>query len=68
MERHQFFAFNLSPSLTLNVLTYPHISGNTKTDDLIPTLFKYPIKSLELVFVSTNFLSLLLFFYFFIFF
>ena len=41
-------------SLTLNVLTYPLILGKTKTNGLI-TLSRYPIKYLELVFVSINF-------------
>ena len=45
---------SLSPSLTLNVLTYPLISGIIKTDSLI-VLSKYQIKYLELVFVSINF-------------
>ena len=36
----------LSPSLTLNALTYPLPSGNIKTNDLI-ILSKYPIKYLE---------------------
>ena len=44
----------LSPSLTLNVLTYPLILGIIKTDGLI-ALYKSPIKYLELVFALTNF-------------
>ena len=39
---------SLSLSLTLNVLTYPLVLGNTKTNHLI-TLCKYPTKYLELV-------------------
>ena len=42
-------------SLPLNVLTYPFILGNTRTNGLV-TSSKYPIKYLELFFVSTNFL------------
>ena len=42
-----------TPSLTLNVSTYQLILDNINTNGLI-TLFKYPIKYLELVFVSTN--------------
>ena len=45
---------SLSLSLTLNVLTYPLILGNIKTNGLI-TLFKYQMKYLELFFVSANF-------------
>ena len=41
-------------SFTLNVLTYPLILGNSKTNGLT-TLSKYTIKYLEFVFVSTNF-------------
>ena len=44
----------LSPSLSLNVLTYPFILGNIKTNGLI-TASKHPIKYLEIFFVSTNF-------------
>ena len=53
MERHQFLVFTLSPSLTGNFLTYPIILGNIETSG-ITTLYKHPIKCLELVFVSTN--------------
>ena len=45
---------SLSLSLTLNVLTYPLILDNIKTNGLI-TLFKYQMKYLELFFVSANF-------------
>ena len=45
---------SLSPSLTLNVSTHPLILGNIKTNGLI-TLAKYPIKYLELFFVSANY-------------
>ena len=45
---------SLSPSSTLNALINPLILGNMKINGLI-TLSKYPIKYLELVFVSTNF-------------
>ena len=45
---------SLSLSLTLNVLTYPLILGNIKTNGLI-TLSKYQMKYLELFFVSANF-------------
>ena len=45
---------SLSPSLTLNVLTYPLMSGNIKTNGLI-AICKCPIKYLELVFVLINF-------------
>ena len=45
---------SLSPSLSLNVLTYPHILGNIKTNGLI-TSSKYSIKDLELFFVSVKF-------------
>ena len=45
---------SLSPSLTLNVLTYQIILGIIKTNGLI-VLSKYPIKSLELVSMLTNF-------------
>ena len=45
---------SLSPSLTLSVLTYSLILGNIKTNRLM-ILLKYPIKYLDLVFVSTNF-------------
>ena len=45
---------SLSPSLTLNVLTYALILGIIKTNGLI-SLSKYPIKYLELVSVSINF-------------
>ena len=44
----------LSASVTLNVLTYPLILGIIKTNGLL-TLYKYPIKYLELLFVVTNF-------------
>ena len=44
---------SLSPSLTLNVLTYSLSLGNIKANVLI-TLPKYPIKYLELVFVLIN--------------
>ena len=39
--------------LTLNVLIYVLILGNTKTDNLL-TLSKLPSKCLELLFFSTN--------------
>ena len=39
---------------SLKVLTYPLILGNVKTNGLI-TSSKYPIKYLELAFVSVNF-------------
>ena len=55
MRKHIELLFSfLSSSLTLNVVTYPLILGNIKTNCLI-TISKYPIKQLELVFVSTNF-------------
>ena len=41
-------------SLTLNILTYLLILGNARANGLI-TLSKYPIKYLELVFISSNF-------------
>ena len=44
----------LSPSLTLNVLTYPLILGIIKTNGPM-ALSKYPIQYLELDFVLTNF-------------
>ena len=44
-------AFN---GLALKVLRYPLILGNIKTNGLIISS-KYPIKYLELFFVSTNF-------------
>ena len=44
-------AFN---GLTLKVLRYPLILGNIKTNGVIISS-KYPIKYLELFFVSTNF-------------
>ena len=44
----------ISPSLTLNVLTYPLILGIIKTNGLI-ALSKYAIHELELVFVLNNF-------------
>ena len=53
MERHQFLFLSLSPSLTGNFLTYSIILGNIKTSG-ITTLYKHPIKCLELVFVSAN--------------
>ena len=46
---------SLTPSLTLNVLTYPLILGIIKTNGLIPLSNFIPIKYLELVFVLTNF-------------
>ena len=49
-----YFGLSLSPSSTLDVLTYPLILSIIKTYDLI-ALSKYPIKYLELVFVLTNF-------------
>ena len=45
---------SLSPSLILNILTYPLVLGITKTTRLI-ALSKYQIKCLELVFAFTNF-------------
>ena len=45
---------SLSPSLTLNILQYQFILGIIKANGSI-TLSKYPIKFLELVFVSINF-------------
>ena len=47
-----------SPFLTLNVLTYPLILSNIKTNGLI-TLSKYQIKYLELVLFSTNFVIIM---------
>ena len=44
----------LSTSLTLSVLISLLIWGNVDTNNFI-TLYKYPIKYLELLFVSTNF-------------
>ena len=44
---------SLSPSLTLNVLTYPVIIDIIKTNGLI-ALSKYLVKYLESVFVLTN--------------
>ena len=44
----------LSLSLPLNVLKSPLILGNNKTNGLINSS-KYPIKYLELYFISTNF-------------
>ena len=41
----------LFPFLSLNVLTYPRIFGNKKTTGLVSSS-KYPIKYLELFFVS----------------
>ena len=45
---------SLSPSLTLNVLTYPLILGIIKINGLM-SLSIYPVKYLELDFVLTNF-------------
>ena len=53
-SHHYLLFLSLSPSLTLNALTYPYILDNVETDGLI-TLSKYPIKYFELVFVSSNF-------------
>ena len=48
------YVLSLSPSLTLNLLIHPLVLGIIKTNG--PRTFaKYPIKYLELVFVSTNF-------------
>ena len=49
-----FLLLSLSSSLTLNVLTYPLILSNIKTNGLI-YLSKNPIKYLQTVFVSPNF-------------
>ena len=46
---------SLSPSLTLNVLTYPLILGIIKTNGLIALSNFIPIKYSELVFVSVSF-------------
>ena len=54
MESMKLLLLSLSTSLTLNVLIYPLILVNTKTNGLI-TLFKYSIKYLELGFASTDF-------------
>ena len=54
MEKYNLLFSSLSPSFTLNVLTYPLILGIIKTNGVI-TLYKHPIKYLGLVFVSTNF-------------
>ena len=45
---------SLFSSWNLNVLKYPFVLGNIKTNGFI-TLTKYPIKYLELTFVSANF-------------
>ena len=45
---------SLSTSSTFKVLTYSPILDNIKTNDLI-TISKYPIESLDLVFILINF-------------
>ena len=49
----------LSSPLSLNILIYPLILGNIKTSGLT-TSSKYPIKHLELFFVTTNFEMIIL--------
>ena len=49
----------LSLPLSSNVLTYPLILGNIKTNDLI-TSSDYPIKHLELFFGPNNFEMIIL--------
>ena len=48
-------SMEMSPPLTLNVLTYPLMLGIIKTNGIIALSNFIPIKYLELVFVLTNF-------------